>query len=273
MPVRLAGVGTVGGVAIEKRSCGPGELNAFVASVPSPTDDEVSITTDGRRLHSAEAVIAFVAKLKGEDFVEEVVRERTASNPEFPALVEAALSRREQPASGDAGRADADAPGRVQDAGETSQGGFRRYGAVRGGTERHHESAVRGHFWRLTCGDAKPPNCSYKADLEPGEDLEAVYPVPGDTVRNLMLKGDNAELSNSPFTVTPSHLVSARATEPRSARARHGGPRRSWLALTVWPSGSSRRGRTHEANLGGPPQIPVRAPCYPVNRGTIGARS
>ncbi len=145
MPVRLAGVGTVGGVAIEKRSCGPGELNAFVASGPSPTDDEVSITTDGRRLHSAEAVIAFVAKLKGEDFVEEVVRERTVSNPEFPALVEA-------------------------------------------------------------------------------------------------------------------------------ARVRHGGPRRSWLALTVWPSGSSRRGRTHEANLGGPPQIPVRAPCYPVNRGTIGAQ-
>ena len=93
MPVRLAGVGTVGGVAIEKRSCGPGELNAFVASGPSPTDDEVSITTDGRRLHSAEAVIAFVAKLKGEDFVEEVVRERTVSNPEFPALVEAARVR------------------------------------------------------------------------------------------------------------------------------------------------------------------------------------
>jgi len=29
------------------------------------------------------------------DFIEEVVRERTAANPEFPALVEAALRRRE----------------------------------------------------------------------------------------------------------------------------------------------------------------------------------
>ena len=104
-------------VSIEKRRYGPGELNAFVSGGPPSTDDEVSITTDGFRLDSAEAVIAFVAEMNGEDFVEEIVRERTAANPEFPALLEDARRRHREHRSTDAGQADGTAPGRVQDAG------------------------------------------------------------------------------------------------------------------------------------------------------------
>jgi hypothetical protein len=104
-------------VAIEKRSYGPGELNAFVSGGPPSTDDEVSITTDGFRLDSAEAVIAFVAELNGEDAVEEIVRERSAADPEFPALLEDARRRRREHRSINAGQGDDDDPGRVQDAG------------------------------------------------------------------------------------------------------------------------------------------------------------
>ena len=78
----------------------------------------MSITTDGFRLDSAEAVIAFVAELNGEDFVEEIVRERTAANPEFPALLEEARRRRRS-----TDRPMPDKPtARLQDASRTREG-------------------------------------------------------------------------------------------------------------------------------------------------------
>ena len=40
-----------------KRVYGPGELAAFVAGGGPATDDDVSITNDGRRLDSAEAAL------------------------------------------------------------------------------------------------------------------------------------------------------------------------------------------------------------------------
>ncbi len=130
MPARLAGVGTVGGVAIDKRSYGPGELNAFVSGGPPASDDEVSITTDGFRLDSAEAVIASIAELNGEDFVEEIVRERTAANPEFPAVLEDARRRRR-----DTERARPNEPPPIlQDASRTREG---RDGVGFGGTGRY----------------------------------------------------------------------------------------------------------------------------------------
>ena len=46
------------------------EFNALFADMDAPTDDDVSITTDGRRLDSVEAVMAFV---------EEVARERVTA--------------------------------------------------------------------------------------------------------------------------------------------------------------------------------------------------
>jgi hypothetical protein len=117
-------------VSIEKRRYGPGELNAFVAGGPPSTDDEVSITTDGFRLDSAEAVIAFVAELNGEDFVEEIVRDRTAANPEFPALLEDARRR-----VGNTDRAVTLEPmAPLQDASRTRE---RRDGVVLGGTGRY----------------------------------------------------------------------------------------------------------------------------------------
>jgi hypothetical protein len=39
------------------------EFNALFADMDAPTDDEVSITTDGRRLDSVEAVMAFVREV------------------------------------------------------------------------------------------------------------------------------------------------------------------------------------------------------------------
>jgi hypothetical protein len=51
-------------VTAVKRSFGPGELNEFVSGGPPSTPDEVSITLDGRRLDSAEAVLAFIAELE-----------------------------------------------------------------------------------------------------------------------------------------------------------------------------------------------------------------
>lgn len=47
-----------------KRSYGPGEANQYVSGGEPSTSDEVSITADGRRLDSAEAVIAFFAELE-----------------------------------------------------------------------------------------------------------------------------------------------------------------------------------------------------------------
>ena len=49
------------------------EFNALFADLDAPTDDDVSITTDGRRLDSVEAVMAFV---------EEVARERVTAERE-----------------------------------------------------------------------------------------------------------------------------------------------------------------------------------------------
>ena len=46
------------------------EFNALFADMDAPTDDDVSITMDGRRLDSVEAVMAFV---------EEVARERVTA--------------------------------------------------------------------------------------------------------------------------------------------------------------------------------------------------
>jgi len=42
------------------------EVDALLAGGDPPTPDDVSITSDGRRLDSAEAVIAFVEELQAE---------------------------------------------------------------------------------------------------------------------------------------------------------------------------------------------------------------
>lgn len=42
------------------------EFNEMLSGAPDPTDDDVSITSDGRRLDSKEAVIAFFAELDAE---------------------------------------------------------------------------------------------------------------------------------------------------------------------------------------------------------------
>lgn len=49
-----------------KRVYGPGEATAFVAGGGPATDDDVSITNDGRRLDSAEAVLEFLEELRRE---------------------------------------------------------------------------------------------------------------------------------------------------------------------------------------------------------------
>ena len=42
------------------------EFNEMLRGAPGPTDDDVSITSDGHRLDSKEAVIAFFADLDAE---------------------------------------------------------------------------------------------------------------------------------------------------------------------------------------------------------------
>ncbi len=42
------------------------EFDEMLRDAPPPTDDDVSITLDGRRLDSKEAVIAFFAELDAE---------------------------------------------------------------------------------------------------------------------------------------------------------------------------------------------------------------
>ncbi len=59
-------VGTLGTMDVMKRVFGPGEATAFVAGGGPATDDDVSITNDGRRLDSAEAVVAFFEELRHE---------------------------------------------------------------------------------------------------------------------------------------------------------------------------------------------------------------
>lgn len=49
-----------------KRVYGPGEATAFVAGGGPVTDDDVSITNDGLRLDSAEAVLEFLDELRRE---------------------------------------------------------------------------------------------------------------------------------------------------------------------------------------------------------------
>lgn len=48
-----------------KRVFGPGEATAFVAGGAQATNDEVSITNDGGRLDSTEAVLEFLEDLDG----------------------------------------------------------------------------------------------------------------------------------------------------------------------------------------------------------------
>ena len=42
------------------------EFNELFRDAPAPTADDVSITSDGRRLDSKEAVVAFFAELEAE---------------------------------------------------------------------------------------------------------------------------------------------------------------------------------------------------------------
>lgn len=53
-------------VAPVKRAYGPGEATAFDAGGGPATDDDISITNDGRRLDSAEAVLEFLEDLRRE---------------------------------------------------------------------------------------------------------------------------------------------------------------------------------------------------------------
>lgn len=61
---RLQRVGNLEAMSPLKRSYGPGKATMLVTGGGPPTDDDVSITNDGRRLDSAEAVIAFVEELR-----------------------------------------------------------------------------------------------------------------------------------------------------------------------------------------------------------------
>lgn len=49
-----------------KASYDKAELAELFADAAPPTDDDVSVTNDGRRLDSAEAVIAFFQEMKAE---------------------------------------------------------------------------------------------------------------------------------------------------------------------------------------------------------------
>lgn len=58
-PKRYRGV-----MARLKESYEAGELNEVLAAANGPTSDDVSVTTDGRRLDSATAVIAFFEEMR-----------------------------------------------------------------------------------------------------------------------------------------------------------------------------------------------------------------
>lgn len=49
-----------------KASYGKAELDELFADAASPTDDDVSVTNDGRRLDSVEAVVAFFEQMRAE---------------------------------------------------------------------------------------------------------------------------------------------------------------------------------------------------------------
>jgi hypothetical protein len=72
-----------------KRVFERGEFNALFADMDAPTDDDVSITIDGRRLDSVEAVMALV---------EDVARDRAATRPSC-RLRPKATSRRSAPSA------------------------------------------------------------------------------------------------------------------------------------------------------------------------------
>jgi len=52
------------------RAFAPGEFNELFRDAPPPTADDVSITSDGRRLDTAEKVIEFFAELEAERIAE-----------------------------------------------------------------------------------------------------------------------------------------------------------------------------------------------------------
>ncbi len=54
-----------------KRVFGPGEATAYIAGGGPATDDDVSITNDGRRLDTAQAVIEFFEELRREQTTSE----------------------------------------------------------------------------------------------------------------------------------------------------------------------------------------------------------
>lgn len=58
--------GSLDRMAPVKRVYDPGEATDFVAGGGPATDDDVSITNDGRRLDSAEAVLEFLEELRRE---------------------------------------------------------------------------------------------------------------------------------------------------------------------------------------------------------------
>lgn len=49
-----------------KASYDKAELDELFADAASPTEDDVSVTNDGRRLDSAEAVVAFFEEMKAD---------------------------------------------------------------------------------------------------------------------------------------------------------------------------------------------------------------
>lgn len=49
-----------------KASYGKAELDELLADAASPTDDDVSVTNDGRRLDSVEAVVACFEQMRAE---------------------------------------------------------------------------------------------------------------------------------------------------------------------------------------------------------------
>lgn len=53
------------------RAFEPGEFNELCRDARPPTDDDVSITNDGRRLDTAEKVIEFFAELEAERIAED----------------------------------------------------------------------------------------------------------------------------------------------------------------------------------------------------------
>ena len=51
-------------MTVNKRVYEAGELDALLRACPPPTNDDVSVTTDGRRLDTPEAVIEFFEDLR-----------------------------------------------------------------------------------------------------------------------------------------------------------------------------------------------------------------